>query len=126
MNGKYFDTLFHSLSITGRIPKTFAILTAYNPMDQMYCKTENDRRNQELLHILQGSWSDIATVTGCSPDLSHQEPGFLLQCSQEDALVLAKTFDQRAFFWVTDDRLEMIECASGASYSAGSFRARIR
>ena len=126
MNEKYFETLFLDCDKDDEFPKTFAILTAFNPMDQSLGNDLNKKRNLELFQILGDRGKTFARVTGSSPDHSHQEPSFLVHCSRQDALELGTTFRQRAIFWVNDDQLEIIECSTGISHSAGSFRNRIK
>jgi len=126
MNEKYFDTHFLGLGKTDELPLTFAILTACNPMDQPLGKNENKKRNLELIQILSDTGKTFARITGSSPDQSHQEPSFLVRCSRQEALKLGTRFDQRAIFWVNDDQLEIVECSTGISHSAGSFRNRTK
>ena len=88
MNERYFETVFLNCDNADELPESFAVLTACNPMDQPLGKDENKKRNQELLQILGGWGKTFARITGSSPDHSHQEPGFLVHCSRQDALEL--------------------------------------
>ena len=126
MNENYFNTLFLGLPKTEKLPVTFAILTACNPMDLPLSKDENKKRNLEMLQILSDRGKTFARITGSSPDRAHQEPSFLVHCSRKEGLELGLTFEQRAIFWVHGDQLEIIECSTGMTHGAGSFRNRIR
>ena len=126
MNDNYFETLFLGLAKTNKLPSNFAILTAYNPMDQPLGEKQNKKRNLDMLQILCEMEKSFTTITGSSPDLAHQEPSFLVDCSRQEGLELGLTFEQRAFFWVNGDQLEIIECSSGIAHCAGSFRERLR
>lgn len=126
MNEKYFETIFLNCVKADELPETFAVLTACNPMDQPLGNEENKKRNLKLLHILGGWGQTFARITGSSPDHSHQEPSFIVHCSRRDALELGVMFSQRAIFWVNADQLEIIECSTGITHSAGSFRNRIK
>jgi len=46
-----------------------------------------------------------ARVTGASPDLAHQEPGWAIDCSIEQARFLSRLYRQRAFWWIDSGRL---------------------
>ena len=126
MNDKYFETIFLNFDKADELPETFAVLTACNPMDQPLGNEENKERNLELLQSLGDRGKTFALITGSSPDHSHQEPSFLVHCSRQDAVKLGATFSQRAIFWVNADQLEIIECSTGITHSAGSFRKRTR
>ena len=126
MNENYFNTLFLGLPKAEKLPVTFAILTACNPMDLPLSKDENKKRNLEMLQILSDRGKTFARITGSSPDRAHQEPSFLVHCSRKEGLELGLTFEQRAIFWVHGDQLEIIECSTGMAHVVGSFRNRIR
>ena len=126
MNNKYFETVFLKLEQTDEFPESFAIVTACNPMDQIFSQADNGKRNQNLLDILNSHGQYVGAIIGSSPDLTHQEPSLIMHASRSEALDLGIRFGQRAIFWVSKDLLEIIECASGESHPAGSFRKRIR
>ena len=126
MNENYFNTLFLGLPKDEKLPLTFAIVTACNPMDLLLSKDENDKRNLEMLQFLSDRGKTFTRITGSSPDSDHQEPSFLVHCSRQEGLELGLIFEQRAIFWVRGDQLEIIECSSGMAHTAGSFRNRIR
>jgi hypothetical protein len=126
MNEKYFDTVFLHSSTIKELPPSFAILTACNPMDEALSIAENQKRNLLLLNTLCKLKKTITPITGTSRDQSHQEPSFVVSCSQGEATKLGKEFQQRAFFWVSNDQLEIIDCTTGMAYPAGLFSERIK
>jgi len=125
MNEKYFDAVFLGASPTDVFPESFAILTAFNPMDQILGPNENLNRNQHLLDILKSQGNYWGTITGSSQDFAHQEPSLIATGAKSQALALGLKFDQRAVFWVAKDLIEIIECSTGIAHGAGSFRERI-
>ena len=125
MNEKYFDTVFIDAAPTNGFPESFAILTAFNPMDRILNQDENTKRNQDLLGILKLQRHYGGTIIGSSPDFTHQEPSLIAEAPKFKGLELGLKFNQRAIFWISKDRLEIIECSTGITHEAGSFRKRI-
>ncbi len=125
MNEKYFDTVFIDAAPTNGFPESFAILTAFNPMDRILNQDENTKRNQHLLGILKLQGHYGGTIIGSSPDFTHQEPSLIAEAPKVKGLELGLKFNQRAIFWISKDRLEIIECSTGITHEAGSFRKRI-
>ena len=95
-------------------------------MDEALSIAENQKRNLLLLNTLCKLKKTITPITGTSRDQSHQEPSFVVSCSQEEATKLGKEFQQRAFFWVSNDQLGIIDCTTGMAYPAGLFSERIK
>ena len=125
MNEKYFDTVFLDPAPSNGFPESFAILTAFNPMDRILNQDENTKRNQHLLGILKLQGHYGGTIIGSSPDFTHQEPSLIAEAPKFKGLELGLKFDQRAIFWISKDILEIIECATRIARFAGSFRKRI-
>ena len=125
MNEKYFDTVFLDAAPSNGFPESFAILTAFNPMDRILNQDENTKRNQHLLGILKLQGHYGGTIIGSSPDFKHQEPSLIAEAPKVKGLELGLNFDQRAIFWISKDILEIIECPTGMAHCAGSFRKRI-
>ena len=125
MNEKYFDTVFLDADAANGFPDSFAIITAFNPMDRILSQEENKKRNQHLLGDLKLKGHYGGTIIGSSPDFTHQEPSIIAAAPKIEGLELGMKFDQRAIFWISKDRLEIIECSTGIAHGAGSFRKRI-
>lgn len=119
----YQSTVF--LSDCDDLPDTFAILTACNPMDRQLSNEENESRTTRLRKILQQEGHDHYDITGCSPDLTHQEPGFAVSVPMSTALSLANEFRQLAIYWVESDQVALISCVTSESINLGSFRDRL-
>ena len=126
MNQSYFDVIFIGCKKIGSLPKKFAILTACNPMDEILKKTENKKLNQGLRRALSEFEMPTYNIIGSSPDLNHQEPSFLIEIPENQAIEVAASFNQRAIFWVSNDQMEIIECSTRKRYPAGSFSERTR
>ena len=125
MNEKYFDTVFLDAAPSRGFPESFAILTAFNPMDQILSQEENTKRNRHLLDILKSQGHYRGTIIGSSEDFTHQEPSLIAEAPKAQAIKLGLEFDQRAIFWVSNDQLEIIECSTEIERSSGSFRKRM-
>ena len=125
MNDKYLKTVFLECEPSDEFPESFAIVTACNPMDQILSQADNEKRNQNLLDILNSHGQYVCAIIGSSPDLTHQEPSLIMHASGPEALELGISFGQRAIFWVSKDLLEIIECSTGKRHPVGSFRKRI-
>ena len=108
------------------LPEMFGIVTAWNPAGAIASDAENDRADRQLFAALEEAGKDPVRITGCSPDRSHAEAGWLFSCERETAILWGRRFRQKAVYWVTGDRLWLIACdRSERPCGLGSFRARI-
>lgn len=123
---EYLTTVFLLPGGFTAFPESFAVITAWNPMDRPTTRKENELADESLRRSLELRQLPYLRVTGCSPDLSHREPGWGVRIKKEEAIRLGKRFDQRAIWWVTGDDLVVIHCEDGSEEPAGSFRSRIR
>ena len=107
MNENYLDTVFSlpKSSMTD-IPDSFAIVTAYNPMDKILSIEHNEARNLSLKEDVKKLGLVARAIIGRSTDGTHQEASLMIMCTQILALELANQYDQRAIFWI--DRLVSI------------------
>ena len=124
-NENYRDVKFLTNSSSISLNSNFAIITAYNPMDELLNHKINKAKNKELYKYLQKFRKKIILVIGCSHDLIHQEPGFLIDITLEDALRIGKEFQQRAIFWIEKNELEIIYCVKRQRIKIGKFSSRI-
>lgn len=112
MNPEYFHTLFELRKPILELPKTFHIITAYNPMDEVLTVNDNLERNKklkaEILNHNHTAWEIIAM----SQDKKHQEASFLTDAPLQLSIALAIEYNQRAIFQVKDDNLMIISCSS--------------
>ena len=123
MNPEYDNTVFLLPEVPAVWPNDFAIITAYNPMDHKLPDSENIRRNQQL-----AEWAEpkiYIKLIGSSPDRTHQEASFALECSLKEAIEIGEQFNQRAIFYIKAENLELVECRSGKSKMLGKFSERL-
>jgi hypothetical protein len=123
---EYFETVFESSTPLQQLPAQFAIVTAYNPNGEPRGSEENERRDQALRKILERRGIRHWEVTGCSPDGSHREPGYGIQCPIETAVELGRHFEQEAIFWIHNDELTLLSCHQPHQRSVGESTARWR
>lgn len=107
-----------------RLPASYAIITAWNPMDRDVSMEENQREDEALRQSLELQALPFFRVTGCSPDLSHREPGWAVEIPKSDAIVLGRRFGQRAIWWIEGDDLTLVSCIDGGEQEIGSFQVR--
>lgn len=94
----------------------FAVITAYNPDGRPpgADEAESARLNEAAHHALGEALRSLGRtclVTGCSPDLSHREPGWAANITLLDALRIGLRCRQDAIFWVSEGRLYLVSCA---------------
>lgn len=123
---EYTQTVFESSLPAGECPEQFAIVTAYNPDGNSGARAENQRRDRALREILESRERSYSRVTGCSPDGSHREPGYAIQITLDAAIALGRELQQKAVFWISNDQLSVVSCATHNSIVLGSFGARLR
>lgn len=121
----YQKTKFILANTITRFPKSFAIVTAQNPMDKLLTKKDNMNRNKKLVENLQKYGKKLVIVIGSSPDRTHQEESYLIEISLNQALEQGRIFEQRAIFWVQDDKLLIVECKTETNISSGNFSKRL-
>lgn len=123
---EYYNTVFLLEGAPTPLPSSFAIITAWNPMDEIASLEENERRDEELRKLLELRQIPYFRATGCSPDLVHREPGWAITLPAEPALEIARTFRQRGLWRVEGDRLWLVDCADGSGEDIASFQERLR
>jgi hypothetical protein len=64
-------------------------------------------------------------ATGCSPDLSHREPGWAVVISKVEAIALGRRHRQLAVWRIKDDALILIDCATAKEERIARFSERI-
>lgn len=121
----YRSTVFLLETAPDPLPSTFAIITAWNPMDRATSESGNQSADEALLRKIKLRGASYFRATGCSPDLSHREPGWAVQIGKEEALEWGRNFSQRAIWWIEADALILVDCADGSEERIDSFSARI-
>lgn len=110
---EYLSTFFLAEVPSGGWPQNFHIITAYNP-GKIVGAEINAKADEELRKELNLAGSRCFRITGCSPDLKHQEQGWGVSgLSEERALVIGRQYGQNAIFEVTAGVLSVIGCLSG-------------
>ena len=86
---------FHALGLESE----FGVLTAFNPRGVTLDADENDRRMSELEAQLKSRDISFVRLDACSPDKSHCECSVALSLEHEEAIRIAKQWEQIAIFW---------------------------
>ena len=126
MNQNYFGVVFHRVENISNIIMPFAIVTAHNPMDIRLDEFENNKRNKKLRKDLLQSDFIHCEIIGCSEDHTHQELSFVVKCDLNQAIQMGNKFDQRAIFWVEDNKLQIVDCKTLKVFELGSFKRRLQ
>ena len=122
---EYLTTVFLVGNRPMPFPPAFAIITAWHPMNRTLSEAENQREDEALRRNLELLDLSYFRATGCSPDLSHREPGWAVETTKNDAIHLGRRFEQRAIWWVKNDELILVNCADGEETPVGHFSLRV-
>ena len=112
MNPEYFNTLFELRELIPELPKTFHIITAYNPMDEVLYSKDNLERNKKLKAEILNHNHTAWEIMAMSQDKKHQEASFLTDAPRQLSIALAIEYNQQAIFQVNNDNLIIISCSS--------------
>ncbi|AJI52539.1 DUF3293 domain-containing protein [Francisella philomiragia] len=124
----YFTTKFEVPILPSRYPNQFAIITAYNPFNQLLENHENIARNQILKNQLEKSYDWVYEINGFDKSSKHKENGFMFDAkSLDEACDLGEEFSQDAIYYVIDDTLYVSKCEKSKRYltKVGDFQSRI-
>ncbi len=121
----YFQTVFVLDGAPLPLPPAFAIVTAFNPMDEVLPLEANTIADGQLKASLLTKRLSPFLAIGQSPDGSHSEPGWAFQASLESALEIARAFHQRAFWWIENDQLYLIGCENSKPIPVARFSDRL-
>ena len=122
---EYLETVFLAETPPQAWPERFHIITAFNPVVVLSDEI-NSIADEELRKELTNAGSRIFRITGCSPDLKHQEQGWGVSgLSQEKAVELGGRYGQNAIFEVSDGFLSVIGCQSGNRLPVDEWEKRI-
>ncbi len=73
----------------------------------------NESLDRELSALLEVKGLVHFRMTGGSPDGSHREPGYLVECDWSVGLELGRRFEQVAIYGVLDGELHLVDCKDG-------------
>ena len=122
----YFSTVFLLEGRPLMLPVSFAIITAWNPMDRTLRDEDNALEDEALRRMLELGKIPYFRATGCSPDFSHREPGWAATMAKNKAVEIAKRFQQRGIWWIEGEDLILVSCADGSEKRVDNFRLRLR
>lgn len=102
----------------------WAVITAFDPPGSVRDAATNAAADAALEAALRALGHAPVRVTGGSTDDSHREPGFAAALTRDEALALARRFDQAAFFEIVGDALHLVWCDDGQVEVLGPARPR--
>ena len=109
---EYLQTVFLAQTPAGEWPNLFHIITGYNP-GKFVGDEINTQADEALRKELNLAGSRCFRITGCSPDLKHQEQGWgVAGISEDKALELGRRYGQNAIFEISGGFLSVIGCQS--------------
>jgi len=89
--------------------KNFAIITAWNPMNQPCSGSENDIRHQKLEALLAARPWKFYETSGATED--HCEKGFTIEgVTEEEALEIGRAFNQHAILYSDSGNTRILKC----------------
>lgn len=118
VNPLFFQTVFLGEKPATGWPDDFTILTAFNPAGaNTVSVADNQTMDARLHHTLVEQGFQPFRVTGASPDLNHQEPGWgFVGADLSTSASLAVQFQQEAFFRIESGQVFIHRDASGARW----------
>ena len=109
---EYSQTVFESSLPTCEWPAQFAIVTAYNPRGKSSDLEENQQRDRALHELLDSRGE-------------RHWPGYGIQITFDAAVALGRKVQQEAIFWIDNNELTLVSCATSKSVSLGRFKVRL-
>ena len=109
----FLQAVFHGVKPVAGWPEAFVIVTACNPRGEIVDAERNESLDRELSTFLEVKGLVHCRMTGGSPDGSHLEPGYLVECDLEVGLELGRRFEQVAIYGVLDGELHLVDCKDG-------------
>jgi hypothetical protein len=122
----YHSTVFLLEDRPFIFPPSFAIITAWNPMDRQRPDTDNVLEDEALRRTLELKMIPYFRATGCSPDLTHREPGWAATMAKSEAIDLGRRFGQRGIWWIEGDDLILVSCTDGQEKRIDTFSLRLK
>jgi hypothetical protein len=109
----FLQAVFHGVKPIAGWPEAFVIVTACNPRGEIVDAERNESLDRELSALLEVKGLVHFRMTGGSPDGSHREPGYLVECDWSVGLELGRRFEQVAIYGVLDGELHLVDCKDG-------------
>lgn len=120
----YYETRFQLESAPEPLPSSFAVITAWNPMDRRWSQNMNVAADHRLHRLLQRKLMKPFRATGQSPDGAHSEPGWAMECQLSQALAIGRRYRQRGIWWIEEDDLHLHSCFTPHSEIIAKFSQR--
>ena len=109
----FLQAVFHGVKPIAGWSEAFVIVTACNPRGEIVDAERNESLDRELSALLEVKGLVHCRMTGGSPDGSHLEPGYLVECESEVGLELGRRFEQVAIYGVLDGEIHLVDCKDG-------------
>ena len=122
MKAEYHSKVFQL--IPDHLPKSFFILTGWNPFGQIGDHVDNQSVDKQI-ELEIGNLNHFRVI-GMTPDEQHAEPGWGIACSEKHALVMARKYQQDAIYHVSGNSLTLISADGQKRTKLGSWKDRIR
>ena len=107
-------------------PSSFAIITAYNPGGiPLVDPHVNQRRDQKFIEKLNVLSYPYFPIQAGNKDFTHSEASYGIGMPLDEAIQLALAFEQDAIFWIEDEYIHLVECASGNSEAIAPWADRL-
>lgn len=122
MHPEFRSTVFQV--VAQDLPRTFFILTGWNPFGKDADYGDNQDRDNEIeknIHKLRHF-----RVIGMSPDEKHAEPGWGFVCSEKRALSMARKYEQLAIYQVSRGQLTLVSADGKTRVALGRWMDRVR
>lgn len=111
-NSEEVDFTIDTLPSFAPFNEPFAILTAWNPNNQPLSLEENTQRNEQLFETLLERGYGFDEALGYLDE--HSEESYCIYGIKfEEAIELARAFEQYAIFYRSTTRVGYYECADG-------------
>ncbi|MED7818455.1 MULTISPECIES: DUF3293 domain-containing protein [unclassified Francisella] len=108
----YFQTKFEIPIKPEQYPNQFAIITAYNPKNQLLSDYQNNVRNKILEEELKHKYDWVYKINGFDETTDHKENGFMFNCNTlYEACKLGEKYSQDAIYYVSDNILFVSKCS---------------
>ena len=125
MKREYEQTLFLVQDLA-QVPPSFGVVTACNPDGVTVSNEQNMAASERLERHLAEAGFQYFPVTGCSPDLTHQEPGFGIITDDRDVIIeLGREWRQEAVYWIDRGIVHLVPCGGGEAVNLGRWTARV-
>ena len=104
---RYCQTEFRVVKNPATQWERFAIVTACNPLGQPTSMSYNQDYTRALSTTIHERGYDAVQVVGYDPNGQHEEAGYAVDCTVEQARDLSRKYAQLAFYMVEGDHVTL-------------------